>query len=205
MIKDLDASIFSRNFLNPSEWSVKKQAGGLAVVPNKAPQNTTFKPLYMQDYSQLANWRSINKDLSVIDRFKLDKFMLDDLSHWKSDFANTPNFGRRAFSSIHKLNLEDGVLSLVFPNIDSERRILGVSLDPNSTTEFTKDRLFSFADVTKLIELAKDYGIEYEFELLGGPQGETTFKFHCIGLPFEASITIPLMISVKGNPTEITR
>lgn len=201
MIKDLDAFSFSSNFLKPSEWSIRKQSGGFSIVSD----NASLESLHMQDYTQLAKWRSLNEDLSVVERFKLDKFTLDGLSHWKTDFANTPNFGRRAFSSIHKLKLEDGVLSLAFPSIDSERRILGVALYKNSTTEFIKDRLFSFANITKLIELAKDYGIEYELELLDGHQGETAFKFHCIGLPFKASITIPLMLSMKGNPTEITK
>jgi hypothetical protein len=201
MIKDLDAFSFSNNFLKPSEWSMKKQAGGFKIVSD----NESHGSLNMQDYSQLAKWRSFNKDLSVFDRFKLDKFTLDVLSNWKSDFANTPNFGRRAFSSIHKLKLEDGALNLAFPNIDSEIRILGVALDENSATELIKERLFGFNQVIRLVELAKDYGIEYEFELLGGHQGETALKFYCIGLPMDVSITIPLMLSVKGNPTEITK
>lgn len=179
--------------------------GLITAVPTVLSGDKKFSPVIFQDHSQLANWRSVDQRLTSLATFTLDKFTLDGLSNWKSNFGNTPNFGRRTFQSIQKLEYKDGNLELVFPNLPNEKRVLGKIEQNNSVLTLNKTRYFDFATISKITQLALDYGIEFEFELLNGHQSETALKFYCKGLPMDASITIPLMLSVKGNPTEVTR
>lgn len=54
-----------------------------------------------------------------------------------------------------------------------------------------------------MLQLADDYGVSIEVQLLTGHQGLSALKFNITGLPFQASITLPLLLSVQGNPIEI--
>jgi hypothetical protein len=137
----------------------------------------------------------------------MDKATLDRLSRWKTEHADTPKFTRRPFQSIQEIVDKGDAIDLVFPNDKTEQRTLGTSpikTPPNYQSKITNKRYFDIKQVSQLLELALDYRIHFEFELLEGHQGATALRFHCIGLPFEASITMPLLLSVKGNPTEIT-
>jgi hypothetical protein len=204
MIKDMDAIAFSKKFLESRDWSLKRKENGLvASSKRKRPDQ-----LFMQDYSSLANWRTIDASLQSIGRYTLDKATLDRLSRWKSEHADTPKFTRISFQSILAVEDKGDTIDLVFPNNKTERRTLGTSpvkAPPDYQSKITNPRYFDIKQVNQLLELALDYRIHFEFELLEGHQGATAIKFHCIGLPFEASVTMPLLLSVKGNPTEITK
>lgn len=201
MIKDLDAMRFNTQFLEYNHWSLSRKGIGFAA---SAP-NPEASPLLIQDFTAIAKWRSIDKNIKVVERFKLDKFQLDNLSNWKTEFSATPQFMRKSFHTILDIKIEEEKLMLVFPNDRNQKRSLGTAVNNHTNLILNKDRLFDFASIKKLIQLAQDYGLEYELELLDGHQGPSALRFHCIGLPFETSITIPLLLSVKGNPVEITR
>lgn len=204
MIKDMDATAFSKVFLESGDWSLKRKENGLVA----SSQNSKSHQLHIQDYSSLAKWRTIDSSLKSIARFKLDKITLDHLSRWKSDVADTPRFTRKPFQSILAIEDKGDTLDLVFPNDRSEHRTFGVSnvqAGPNYKSKIGSQRYFDIQQVNQLVKLALDYRIHFEIELLKGSQGASALKVHCIGLPFEASIIMPLLLSVKGNPVEITK
>lgn len=204
MIKDMDAASFSNTFLESGEWSIKRKQAGLVV----SPQTNTAAQLHFQDYSSLANWKTLDVSLKSIGRYSLDKIMLDRLSRWKSDYAETPKFTRKSFQSILVIEDKGNTIDLVFPNDKNERRTLGtssVTVLSNYQSKITHQRFLDIKQISELIQLALDYRIHFEFELLEGHQGVSAIRFHCVGLLFEASITIPLLLSVKGNPVEITK
>lgn len=203
MIKDMDASNFSKTFLE-NDWSLKRKADDIAATST----NQEEQPLIFADYSDLANWRTLDSSFQSIGHYKLDANILDSLSKWKSDFADRPQFMRKSFQSIFTLETRNNVLELVFPNEPAERRTLGKlkSLEQSAPQpKFTKQRYFEMKQVNQLVQLALDYRIQFEFELLENHQSIAAIKFYIKDLPFKATITMPLMISVKGNPTEITK
>lgn len=205
MIKDMDSASFSNTFLESGEWSIKRKQAGLVA---SSPTNTAAQKLYFQDYSSLANWRTLDSSLKSIGRYSLDRITLDRLSRWKSDYAETPKFTRKSFQSILVIEDKGNTIDLVFPNDKNERRTLGtssVTVLSNYQSRITHQRYLDIKQISELIQLALDYRIHFGFELLEGYQGVSALRFHCVGLLFEASITIPLLLSVKGNPVEITK
>jgi hypothetical protein len=54
-----------------------------------------------------------------------------------------------------------------------------------------------------LLQLAEDYGTEFELELLDGLEGLSALRIIPQDFPVSSSITLPLMLSNKGNPAEI--
>lgn len=210
MLKDVDAKSFSNDYLEEGEWVLERNGTGYEVSPVKDPSldKDPLLQIHIQNYTTLGDWRKLDTDLNSVGRYKLDKIQLDLLSHWKDEYSQLPTMMHKSFQANMNIEVNTGIVDLVLPNNDTERRTLGTLLTPNASTNNTptsyKKRLFSFGDITKLIQLALDYRIHYEFELLVGHQGLSAIRFHCIGLPFEASITIPTLLSVKGNPVEIT-
>ena len=180
-------------------WRYLRKAGGLALQ-STSEKNLTFPA---SDLDDVAAWRTLDGDLKAIANFDLTKPMLQDLDRWKADLAALGLHGRTAFHRFQLLKLDEQQLFLALPDREDHRCALG-----NLTTEEPDTlpkglRFFDFHMVRKLIKFAIDYGVAYQVDLLSGHQGLTALKFHALGLPFEASITLPLMLSQKGNPVEI--
>lgn len=201
MAKDINISRFTSSYLSHADWAFSKTEHGYGLTsPNEKAET-----LLIEDYSSIENWRSLAPGLKSTQSFQLDKFTLDQLSRWREDFKATPSYMRRKFDRILSLKARGNQLNLVFPSASGEIRSLGKlqTRDPNFTIQ--KQRYFDFSNIENLILLAQDYGIDFHLDLLTSHQGETALKFHCNGLAIQAAITIPLLISVKGNPTEITK
>lgn len=58
--------------------------------------------------------------------------------------------------------------------------------------------------ILKILEFIDDYGIDFDVDWLSGHQGASALRFYMMGLGFDAAITIPMMLSIKGSPVEIT-
>ncbi|MEP5077935.1 MAG: hypothetical protein ABJR09_08265, partial [Lentilitoribacter sp.] len=118
MIKDLDAIRFNTQFLEYNHWSLSRKGIGFAA---SAP-NPEASPLLIQDFTAIAKWRSVDKNLKAVERFKLDKLQLDKLSKWKAEFSATPQFMRRSFQTILDIKIEEEKLMLAFPNDRNQKR-----------------------------------------------------------------------------------
>lgn len=75
---------------------------------------------------------------------------------------------------------------------------------PGLTPAFQHTRFFDFRTCETLIQLALDYGTEFEFELLDCLKGLSAIRIFPMDFPVLGTVTLPLMLSNKGNPTEIT-
>lgn len=164
--------------------------------------NQNIDPMIIEDHSTLANWRRLDPSLVSNGDIDLGRRSMLDLNRWKEDFSGQKSFGRKAFKSIHLLEIANGELSLTFSDNPNEKRLLGVFKNSNIPST-NSARYFDYKNMLKLLDFAKDYGVTYEIEWLQGHQGASALKFHAIGLPFNASVTLPMMLSMKGNPVEI--
>jgi hypothetical protein len=186
-------------FPHKTPWRYLRKAGGLALQSTSA-KNLNFPACDLDD---VVEWRTLDGELKSIASFDLTKPMLQDLDHWKADLSALGLHGRTTFHRFQLLKFEEQQLLLALPDREDHRRTLGdlTTEEPEKLPE--ELRFFDFQMARKLIKFAIDYGVTYKVELLAGHQGLTALRFHALGLPFEASMTLPLMLSQKGNPVEI--
>lgn len=195
---DIEAKKFSDDFLLHRDLSDVWQGNKLVLTQDN---NTPF--LDIEDKLNLVNWRTLDPNLTAAGQFDTSNKPMLDLRRWKEDFASEKGFGRKAFQSMQMLEATNGNLELVFPNDKKERRSLG-ALRSGLMPASNASRFFDFKNVIRLLDFAYDYGITYELDWLNGYQGASALRFHTVGLPFEASITLPMLLSMKGGPVEIT-
>ncbi len=129
--------------------------------------------------------------------------MLENLHLWKSQFSKLKLLGRAVFHRYQLLCVDDDGMQLALPDRDDHRRVLGQLISEKPTELPPGQRFVDFEMVRKLIQLTMDYGVTYQIDLLAGHQGLTALKCHIQGLPMAYSVTLPLMLSQKGNPVEI--
>lgn len=192
------ASQLVGRFPHETPWRYIRKAGGLALKSN---DSTSVFPA--SDIDGVANWRSLDPDLATLASFDLTKPMLHDLDSWKAEFAALGLHGRNAFHRYHLLKVEHERIELALPDRDNHRRTLGMLITdkPDSLPEGL--RFVDFEMVRKLIKMTMDYGVTYQIDLMAGHQGLTALKVRIFGLPMDVSVTLPLMLSHKGNPVEI--
>lgn len=195
----LEASRLVSRFPRHSPWKLHRANGGLVL----RSQSDTSISLAATNLDDLVNWRSLDPDLKPVARFELSKDTLDKLDTWEAEFRDSVGHGRIQFQRYQSLEVVEDRLHLVLPDRDGHRRTFGM-LTSEDTPAWTAPRFFDFKLVRHLIQFALDYGISYEFDLLKGYQGISAARFSLLGLPFDASVTLPLMLSQKGNPVEIT-
>lgn len=198
-LTDIQANGFVESFLAFEDFQTNPISNGLSLVNN----NPNIKPIDLRDYSQATDWRLLDQTLQTAGQFELGKHKLLNLGRWKSDFSRSKSYGRHAFQNIQSLDVANNNLNLLFPHDPGQNRILG-SLTSNKLPSTNSARFFDYRNVIKLGDFAKDYGVEFELEWLEGHQGASALKFHVIGLDFKAAITLPMLISIKGNPIQIT-
>lgn len=198
-IKDIEASRFTNDFLTFEEWKFDCRSN-IDVIVSGSHKTPSMQFLDMQG---LASWRTLDPQLNSVARFALGRDKLHALDGWKAEYADVPRFGRRAFQSILSLRMDGNDLMLSQSRDKDHSKALG-HLISGVVPVFKEPRFFDFKFCEKLIELAKDYGITFEFELLEGHQNMSAIRVFPVGFPVEASITLPLMLSNKGNPVEIT-
>lgn len=194
-----DAVHFVDQFPRKSPWKPMRSGAGLALQSVGEPA-TSF---HAADLDDVTNWRTLDPELETIGRFNLSKPMLDDLSKWQQELKALNLHERTAFHRYQTIELVEGQLQLVLPDRPNQRRVLG-ELVSEEVAPFETQRFFDFHMVRKLIQFSLDYGVAYEFDLLSGHQGLSAARVSIKDLPFKATVTLPLMLSQKGNPVEIT-
>ncbi|MGC1495426.1 MAG: hypothetical protein WA790_06430 [Sulfitobacter sp.] len=198
-ILGIEAKRFVGEFPKFKDWRfARKGKMGTLVDAEGKTASTKF-----QDLQGLALWRTTDPQLTPVARYKLDRSQLHDLERWRAEYADIPRIGRKAFQSVMKLDIVAGDLKLIHPLDEDHQKTLGVS-KTGPLPALNETRFFDFKICEKLIELALDYGIGFEFDLMEGHQGTSALRVHPIDFPIEASVVLPLMLSNKGNPVEIT-
>lgn len=198
-VTSLEANRLVSRFPKHSPWKVVRERGGLKL----RSQSDASISLMAIDLDNLTNWRTLDPDLERVARFELSKDTLNKLDTWEAEFRESNGHGRSVFQRYQSLEVVDDQLHLVLPDRDGHRRTLGVSMN-GDVLNLEAPRFIDFKQVRQLIQCAFDYGISYEFDLLNGYQGLSAVQFTFLDLPFDAIITLPLMLSQKGNPVEIT-
>jgi hypothetical protein len=198
-ILGIEAQRFVGEFPKFNDWRFSRRTK-MGTLVDTAGETASTK---FQDLRGLASWKTIDPQLTPVARFKLDRDTLHDLEHWRAEYADISRIGRKAFQSVMKLDIVAGDLKLIHPLDEEHQKTLGGSM-PGPLAGLVETRFFDFKTCEKLIELALDYGISFEFELMEGHQSASALRFHPIGFPIEASVVLPLMLSNKGNPVEIT-
>ena len=192
------AAQFVDQFPLRTPWSVVGKARGLAI---RSDDGLSVFP--SSDLDGATDWLGLDPSLTVLASYELNKPMLQDLHRWKADFAALGLHGRSTFHRYHLLCVENDTLELALPDRDTHRRALGQLTSNRQISVPSGQRFVDFQMVRKLIQLTMDYGATYHIDLLEGHQGLTALKLHIQGLPIEISVTVPLMLSQKGNPVEI--
>lgn len=198
-IKGLHASNFVTNFPRPPEWTFNAENGVITLV-NEAGE-TSPEPL--QDVRGLAQWKAIDPTLEPVASYRLDRSLMVQLHGWREEYANIPRIGHSAFKNMMKLEADPGGLNLVHPLESKHRKQLGF-MSSGATPDFSSTRFFDFKTVETLLQLAEDYGTDFEIVLLDGLEGLSALRIIPQKFPVSSSITLPLMLSNKGNPAEIT-
>jgi len=194
-----DAVHFVDQFPRKTPWRPVRHDEGLALQ-SVDDATTSF---HATDLDDVTNWRTLDRDLELVARFSLSKSMLDDLSRWQSELKARNLHGRIVFHRHQLIELVEDQLQLVLPDRTEHRRAFGkLTLGDASPLEIP--RFFDFHMVQKLIQFSLDYGVSYELNLLKGHQGLSALRVSIRDFLFEASVTLPLMLSQKGNPVEIT-
>lgn len=192
------AAQFVDKFPHEAPWKLIRKAQGLALSSLDGKQ-----VLPASDVEGVVTWRSLDPELTALASYELTKPMLENLRLWKSQFSKLKLHGRAVFHRFQLLCVEDDGLQLALPDRDDHRRDLGQLLSAPLTEIPPGQRFVDFHMVRKLIQLTMDYGVSYQIDLLAGHQGLAALKFHIKGLPMAYSVTLPLMLSQKGNPVEI--
>lgn len=192
------AAQFVDKFPYEAPWKLIRKAQGLALSSHDGQQ-----VLPASDVEGVVTWRSLDPELMVLASYELTKPLLEDLRLWKSQFSKLKLHGRAVFHRYQLLCVEDDGLQLALPDRDDHRRDLGQLVSEPLTEIPPGQRFVDFHMVHKLIQLTMDYGVSYRIDLLAGHQGLTALKFHIQGLPMAYCVTLPLMLSQKGNPVEI--
>ncbi len=186
------------------EWlddAAKTKRQGFVAV---AASDKSVKPLLFEPIDHAALWRGLDPQLVVAAKLTISAVHLADLVQWKIDHAETPVLGRRKpFPGTLRFEVADQHAELVFPADPKARRTLGVVASILNPLDLTQ-RYLDFATIAKLVQFARDYAVTYEAEVLQGPQGASAIRFNFIGLQYPASITLPLLLSLQGDPMEIT-
>lgn len=198
-ILGIEAQRFVGEFPKFDDWRFTRRAK-MGTLVDTAGKTASTK---FQDLRGLASWKTTDPQLTPVASFKLDRDTLHDLELWRAEYADIPRIGRKAFQSVMKLDIVSGDLKLIHPLDEEHQKTLGVSVT-GPLAGLVETRFFDFKTCEKLIELALDYGISFEFELMEGHQGASALRFRPIDFPIEASVVLPLMLSNKGNPVEIT-
>lgn len=198
-MRALDAQRFVTEFPQLEDWTKEHEAGIVTLKQDGAKK----VPFRLQDLTGMALWRVVDPALKSVARFSMNREILHDLERWREEYAQIPRIGRRAFQSIVKLGVDGNDLVLIHPLDDDHQRVMGAFVS-GSVPVFSQPRFFDFKICEKLIQLALDYGVGFEFDLLKGREGLSALRVHPIDYPVEASVTLPLMLSNKGNPAEIT-
>lgn len=193
-LTDKQTNQFANNFLKPGEWRCGGKADRLVIT-----QGSTSKVI-LEDHTKSTKWRSLDPQLSTVATFEVSKKHLLGLRRWKDDCAQA--YGRSKFTTKQKLVVADDKIYLAFANNPSVFKVLG-ELTDGTAKPIGIDRYFDFKSIEKMLQLADDYGVSIEVQLLSGHQGCSALKFGITGLPFQASITLPLLLSLQGNPIEI--
>jgi hypothetical protein len=68
-----------------------------------------------------------------------------------------------------------------------------------------EQRFIEFGQIEMMISWAKDYGSTFEIDLMVGHQGWTALQINAIGHQMKIAVTVPLLLSHKGAPTEINQ
>lgn len=198
-MKGLHAKRFTAEFPRFAEWTWSRDNGiGILRDETGAASSATF-----QDMSALAQWKVVDPNLASVARYRLDKKLLCELEGWKDEYANIPRIGHSAFKNMMKLEANAGGLNLVHPLESNHHKQLGLTIS-GATPTFEYTRFFDFRTCETLIQLALDYGTEFEFDLMEGLEGLSAIRVYPQNFPVNGSITLPLMLSNKGNPAEIT-
>ncbi|WP_300035752.1 hypothetical protein [uncultured Roseobacter sp.] len=192
------AAQFVEKFPHETPWKLIRKAKGLALRSHDGKQ--VFPA---SDVEGVVTWRNLDPELVTLASYELTKPMLENLHLWKSEFAKLKLHGRNAFHRYQLLCVEDDGLQLALPDRDDHRCDLGQLVSKPLIDRPEGLRFADFHMVRKLIQLTMDYGVTYQIDLLAGHQGLTGLKFHIRGLPMAYSITLPLMLTQKGNPVEI--
>lgn len=192
------AAQFVDKFPHETPWKLIRKAQGLALSSHDGKQ-----VLPASDVEDVVSWRSLDAELTLLASYELTQPMLENLHLWKSQFSKLKLHGRAVFHRFQLLCVEVNGLQLALPDRDDHRRDVGQLLSEPLTEIPPGQRFVDFHMVGKLIQLTSDYGVSYQIDLLAGHQGLTAVKFRIQGLPMAYSVTLPLMLSQKGNPVEI--
>ena len=201
-LQGFDAARFVDQFPRHEDWSVARENGLLrfSYADGKSDRKSQF---VMQDMREVGAWRTADPKLTPVAEFSLDRQQLHALEHWRREFAETPRIGRKAFQSILRVEQSGGQVLLVQPLNSRELRPLG-TMTSGSVPVFDEPRFFAYKPCGQLLSLALDYGTSFTFELLEGHEGLSAIRVRPTDFPIEATVTLPLLLSNKGNPAEIT-
>lgn len=198
-MQGLHASEFVANFPRPPEWTFNAENGIITLV-NEAGETSLAT---LQDMRGLAQWKAIDPTLEPVARYRLDRSLMVQLQGWREEYANTPRIGHSAFKNMMKLEADPDGLNLVHPLESKHHKRLGMMVS-GAMPKFSQTRFFDFKTCEALLQLAEDYGSEFDFEVMDGLEGLSALRIYPQSFPVNSSITLPLMLSNKGNPAEIT-
>jgi hypothetical protein len=199
-IKDIEATAFALDFPSFEDWSITADDAGAQV----SAASSSARPCLLADYSNLANWKALDASMSSLCRFTVTGDILDNLSRWRADEKAKGSFTRRVFQAKLKLEFHGTALVLVFPNDPGSHRNLG-ELISGKVPQNVEERFIEFGQIETMISWAKDYGSTFEIDLMVGHQGWTALQINAIGHKMEVAVTVPLLLSHKGAPTEINQ
>lgn len=202
-MKGTDAQKFVGDFPRFEEWYYKAEDSFGRLSYKEYDSKIEASSAVLQDMRSVAKWRCIDPQLQPVAKFRLNRQHLHALEHWRAEYADTPKIGRKAFQTILRIEPVDDQLVLTQPLDQAHHRTFG-TLQAGTIPEFDQPRFFDYKTCLRLVSLALDYGTEFEFELLDGHDGISAIRVHPIDFPVEASVVLPLMLSNKGNPAEIT-
>lgn len=197
-IKDFEANAFALDFPSFENWKITAHDAGAQI----SAASLSSRPCLLADYSNLANWKSLDASMYSLCRFDVTVDILGHLARWRADEKAKGSFTRHAFQGKLRLEIQGATLVLVFPNDPNRSRNLG-ELISGPLPQNIEERFIEFSLVETMISWAKDYGSTFEIDLLAGHQGWTALEIKAIGHKMEVAVTVPLLLSHKGAPTEI--
>lgn len=198
-LKGWHAKRFVSDFPRFAEWTWSAEHGAVTLKD----ENGKTSPAILQDVNGMAQWKTVDPTLEPVARYRLDRSLMVELHGWREEYANTPRIGHSAFKNMMKLDADPGGLNLIHPLESKHRKQLGF-MTSGATPDFSTTRFFDFKTVEALLQLAEDYGVELDIEVLDGLEGLSALRVIPLGFPVHSNITLPLMLSNKGNPAEIT-
>lgn len=195
---------FTKTFMRQIDWKDEHTTAVTIVTGDTVPPTRYVFPAATTGQ---ARFRVLKTGANVLLEFEITKGSISQLSRWRDEFrAKQPKGSGNKFAQQAQITLETGnEVWLAFAKSPMERCMLGkLKTAPTVLPQLGSDWLVDTRLFERLIDLAIDYGLEYDTRLLSMGGAPYALECNCELPTGQCTLTLPLSAGLSGGLVEIT-